>query len=368
MISSPGYAPDILIVDDTIANLRLLEGLLREQGFRVRPVTSGALALKAAERQCPDLILLDINMPEMDGYETCRRFKENEVLRRVPIIFLSALSDTGDKVKAFEAGGVDYVTKPFQFEEVLARVRTHLTIRQLQAGLEQHNWNLHVLVKAQLAEIFESQHATILALSKLAESRDDDTGQHLDRVKAYCKLLGEALRGDPHYAPIINDEFCENLVFASPLHDIGKVGIPDAVLCKPGKLTDEEFAVMRTHTTIGAATLKTVLNRYPSNKFIQMGLEIARSHHEKWDGTGYPDRIAGLDIPLSARVMAIADVYDALTSERCYKKAMPHEKALDIIVDGAGTHFDPYLMPSLGKVAEGFREVRTALAQGKPIV
>lgn len=349
---------NILVVDDTVANLRLLEGLLREQGFKVRPVTNGPEAIKAATRECPDLILLDINMPEMDGYEVCRRLKEDDVLSRVPVIFISALNETMDKVKAFGVGGVDYVSKPFQFEEVLARVQAHLTIRRLQAGLERHNWNLHVLVRAQMAEISDSQRATIFALSKLAESRDDDTGQHLDRVQAYCRLLGTALHDDPRYAEVVTEEFLENLIYASPLHDIGKVGIPDAVLCKPGKLTPEEFATMKTHTLIGAKTLKSVLDSYPGNAFVQMGLEIARSHHEKWDGSGYPDRLTGTDIPLSARIMAVADVYDALTSERCYKNAMPHDDAMDIIVQGAGNHFDPYFMPFIRQVAEGFRAVR----------
>ena len=352
---------DILVVDDTVANLHLLEGLLREQGFKVRPVTSGPQAIKAAARECPDLILLDINMPEMDGYTVCKKLKEDEILRRVPVIFISALSETMDKVKAFSAGGVDYVTKPVQFEEVLARVQAHLTIRRLQAGLERHNWNLHILVKAQMAEISDSQRATIFALSKLAESRDDDTGHHLERVQAYCKLLGGAMHRDERYSEVVTEEFLENLVYASPLHDVGKVGIPDAILCKPGKLTDEEFATMKSHTLIGAKTLKSVLDSYPGNAFVQMGLEIARSHHEKWDGSGYPDRLVGADIPLSARIMAVADVYDALTSERCYKKAMPHDDAMDIIVQGAGMHFDPYLMPFIRHVAEEFRAVRVRM-------
>lgn len=360
---APNAGADVLVVDDTVANLRLLEGLLREHGFRVRPVTSGAQALKAAARQVPDIILLDINMPEMDGYTVCERLKEDEILRRVPVLFISALDETIDKVRAFGVGGVDYVTKPFQFAELLARMQTHLTLRRLQTDLERHNQNLHVLVRAQLTEIYASQLATILAMSKLAESRDDDTGQHLERVQAYCNLLGKAMQQDPRYAGIVDREYVMNLVHASPLHDIGKVGIPDAVLCKPGRLTPEEFEVMKTHADIGAKTLQAVLDQYPSNEYIQMGLAIAHFHHEKWDGSGYPTGRSGSDIPLCARIMAIADVYDALTSERCYKKAMSHDESLGILVQGAGTHFDPYLMPFLRMVADDFRQVRLERGQ-----
>jgi putative two-component system response regulator len=352
---------DILVVDDTPANLRLLTGILQGQGYRVRPVPSGPLALRAAALEPPDLVLLDINMPEMDGYEVCRRLKTDPALDRVPVIFISALTETADKVQAFGLGGVDYVTKPFQAEEVLARVRTHLTLRRLQATLELHNARLEELVAAQVAEISQAQLATILALSKLAESRDDNTGKHLERVQGYCRILAERLHGMAEYRDQVTDRFIEDIHHASPLHDIGKVAIPDSILLKPGPLTEDEFTVMKTHTIHGAATLEAVQARYPGNSFINMGIEIARSHHEHWDGGGYPDGRSGSDIPLSARIMSIADVYDALTSERCYKPALTHERTLEMMLSLGGAHFDPALMPVLLDCADEFDRTRAAL-------
>jgi len=359
-VREPQASPqaDILIVDDTPANLRLLSGMLEEHGYGVRPVPNGPLALRAAASQTPDLILLDINMPEMDGYEVCEKLKNDPVLQRAPVIFISALDDTVDKVKAFGVGGVDYITKPFQIEEVLARVSTHLTIRRLQHELELHNATLEAKVAEQVKEISEAQLATIFALSKLAESRDDETGKHLERVQRYCRILATELSTMPAFAQTVTDAFIESIFNASPLHDIGKVAIPDAVLLKADRLTVEEFAVMKTHTTIGAATLEAVQAQYPSNALVAMGVEIARNHHEKWDGTGYPAGRSGLDIPLSARITAIADHYDALTSERCYKDAFSHERSIAIIADGEGTHFDPDIAPAFQRVAGQFDAVR----------
>lgn len=352
---------DILIVDDTPANLRLLGGMLEEHGYGVRPVPNGPLALKAAAHQRPDLILLDINMPEMDGYEVCNKLKADPALRKAPVIFISALDDTMDKVKAFQVGGVDYITKPFQIEEVLARVDTHLTIRRLHGELEEHNLHLEAKVAEQVKEISEAQLATIFALSKLAESRDDDTGKHLERVQNYCRILAEELRQTDAFADEVTPGYIACIFHACPLHDIGKVAIPDAVLLKPGKLTGEEYAVMQEHTVIGALTLEAVRAQYPKNAFVVMGVEIARTHHEKWDGSGYPSGLAGGDIPLCGRITAIADVYDALTSARCYKAAFSHEKSRGIILNDAGTHFDPVLVEAFERVQGEFDRVRAAL-------
>ena len=341
---------NIMIVDDTLANLRLLEGMLRDKGYNVRPFPRDRFALNAAKNDPPDLILLDINMPEMNGFEVCDVLKEADDTRDIPVIFISALNEIKDKIDAFSAGGVDYVTKPFQFEEVQARVDTHLKLRRLQVELERHNGQLESLVQEKIGEVLEAkeeisqaQLATIVAMSKIAESRDDDTGKHIERVQAYCRTLAVKLHTMPEYERIIDDEYIENLSQASPLHDIGKVGIPDAVLCKPGKLTDEEFETMETHTVLGAETLQAVKAQYPNNAFVNMGIEIARSHHEKWNGMGYPDGLSGEEIPLCARIMTVADVYDALRSDRCYKKAFSHEKSRDIIQNDSGTHFDASL-------------------------
>jgi len=355
--TAPKDMTDILIVDDDPDNLQVLERFLKKKGYRIRLAQSGSVALQTAERDPPDLVLLDINMPDLGGFEVCRLFKENEQLRSVPILFLSGLDNTTDKVKAFQAGGVDYVTKPFQFEEILSRVETHLKMRRLQIELEKHSRNLESLVREQVKEISDSQLAAIFALAKLAESRDEDTGKHLERVQTFCKLLAAKLSEQPRYRDHIGSTYTENIHHASPLHDIGKVGIRDSILLKPGKLTLEEFETMKNHAILGAQTLEEVRSKYPKNAIINMGIAIARSHHEKWDGSGYPDGLAGEDIPLSARIMAVADVYDALRSKRCYKLRLSHERSCAIILENSSTHFDPSVVEAFGELEGRFEKI-----------
>ncbi|MEW6265437.1 MAG: HD domain-containing phosphohydrolase [Thermodesulfobacteriota bacterium] len=341
---------NILVVDDVPANLTLLTGMLKEKRYHVRPVPSGKLALKAVERDPPDLILLDITMPEMDGFEVCQRLKQDVRFRDIPVIFISALTETLDKVKAFGSGGVDYVTKPFQFEEVEARVETHLKLRRYQMHLEE-------LVKEQVEEISASQVSTIFALSKLAESRDKETGKHLERVRAYCKILAEKIGRENPYNRVIDAAFIHDIFNASPLHDIGKVATPDQVLLKSGKLTPEEFEIMKRHSPVGATTMEAVRDVYPKNAFINMGISIARSHHERWDGEGYPDGLKGEEIPVAARIMAIADVYDALRSKRCYKGSFSREQSRELMANGRGTQFDPGVVMAFLALEEDFDRV-----------
>ncbi len=347
----------IMVVDDTPANLKLLEQMLGGQNYRVLGFPRGVMALRAAALNAPDLILLDIDMPEMDGFEVCRRLKADETLKDIPVLFISALIETEDKVKAFFVGGVDYVTKPFQFEEVHARVKTHLRLRWMQRELERHNHQLEDLVQEKVSEISNSQLATIVALSKLAEYRDDETGQHINHTRTYCRLLAEKLRDNTRFSKVISETFIENIYSAAPLHDIGKVSIADNILLKPGKLTSEEFEIMKTHTTVGAMTLESVRAMYPKNGFVNMGICLTRSHHEKWDGSGYPDGLVGEEIPLSARIMALADVYDALRSKRPYKEAFSHEKSRKIIQEGAGKHFDPDVQSAFVAIESKFTEI-----------
>jgi putative two-component system response regulator len=330
-----------MIVDDSRSSLQLLEDMLCEQGYTVHPFPDGGQALRWAQTYPPDLILLDIIMPSMDGFEVCENLKKHEMLRDIPVIFISSRNEIKCKVKAFSMGCVDYITRPFECEEVRTRVKTHLRLRQMRIELERQNHELERLVEEKVREITNSWIATILALAKLAESRDDDTGNHLERVQVLCKILAENLAKLPEYDGTIDRKFIDNIYHASPLHDIGKVGIPDKILLKPGKLDQEEFDMMKQHTIIGAQTLEAVQRKYQGNVFIDMGIAIARSHHERWDGRGYPDGLAGYEIPLCARIMAVADVYDALRTNRCYKQAIPHEKAVTIIREGRGTHFAP---------------------------
>ncbi len=352
---------DILIVDDTLANIQVLSGMLKQQGYKVRPVLDGKTALKAAETNAPDLILLDITMPDMDGYEVCTRLKENPKLNHIPVIFISALTEPLDKVRAFTVGGVDYITKPFQLEEVRVRVENHLRLANLQHQIENYNHFLEEKVIEQVREISDSQMATILALAKLAEYRDEDTGRHIERIQYFCRLLVTCLAENPKHKKLLTPLYIDNISHASPLHDIGKVGIPDYILLKPGKLTPDEFEIMKTHTVIGFDLLQTVKNRYTKNSFINLGIEISRSHHEKWDGSGYPDGLKGTDIPMSARILAVADVYDALRSKRPYKTGFDHATSMKIILEGRGIHFDPEVVDAFSDRQDEFMRIYAEL-------
>ena len=340
----------IMAVDDTPGNLTLLREMFKDSGHRLLTFPHGKMALKAADNKPPSLFLLDINMPDMNGFEVCAQLKANDELKEIPVIFISAMTDTLDKVKAFSVGGVDFVTKPFQFDEVRARVSTHLRLQKLQSDLKTQNRQLEEIVKEQVREISNSQLATIIALSKLSESRDDETGGHIERTQLIYRALAERL----HFCENFIDNLIEDVCYASPLHDIGKVGIEDKILLKPSSLSNEEFEIMKTHTIIGADTLQKVYEQYPMNLFLKTGIAIARWHHEKWDGTGYPDGLKGEEIPLCARIMAVADVYDALRSVRPYKPAFTHEKSVEIIRDGAGKHFDPVVIMAFMEVEQFF--------------
>lgn len=355
-------AGSVLIVDDDPKIVRLLTSILRTDGYEVHSAGSGASAIEKAIECHPDLVLLDIRMPDVDGFNIRERMESIDSLRSVPVIFVSGLTEVDTKVKAFRLGASDYISKPFEPEEICARVRAHLRLYRLQRQMEQRNQVLNKLVEEQVREISDAQISTIFALAKLAESRDDDTGAHIERVRDYCRILADQISSKDEFKSHIDSEYVGNIYNASPLHDIGKVGIPDAILLKPGKLTPEEFDIMKTHTVIGADTLQAVADRHPHNLFVRMGIAIARSHHEKWDGSGYPDGLAGEDIPLSARIMAVADVYDALRTERCYKPAFPHEQAAAIIREGKGAHFDPRLVDAFDEMEAVFEDIRSAVA------
>lgn len=344
----------ILIVDDTPSNIHILMETLKED-YAILVATSGPKALTlAASPNPPDLILLDVMMDGMDGHEVCRRLKADVRTEGIPVIFVTTLSQTDDEATGLELGAVDYITKPIQPAIVKARVRNHLELKA-------HRDNLQQLVADQVRDISASRLSTIFALSKLAESRDDDTGQHLERTQIYCEMVARRLMVKGTFPEVVDERFIETIYWASPLHDVGKVGVPDQVLCKQGKLTDEEFEIMKLHTTRGSETLRLVTESYPDNNFIRMGLAIARSHHEKWNGSGYPDGLAGEQIPLAARIMAVADVYDALTSKRCYKDAMTHQQATEIILRDSGSHFDPAVVEAFEEIADEVDRIRACL-------
>jgi len=347
----------ILVVDDNETNLKILKLILEKDGYEIHTTQSPECVVERMDVFFPDIILMDINMPKKSGYELCRDIKFLDNLKHIPIIFISALTDSEDIVKGFHMGAVDYITKPFKSEEVRARVSTHLEIKRLQEELKDHNAKLEIRVAEQVKLITRTQMETIFSLAKLAQSRDDDTGKHLERVQNYCELLAIELQKNSIYTDQISETFINNIKQASPLHDIGKVGISDTILLKPGKLTDEEFAIMKTHTTIGFETLKEVNAKFGENAFIEMGMVIARSHHERFAGGGYPDNIKGQEIALAARIMSIADVYDALRSKRTYKDAFSQEKTVSIILEGSGTQFDSVIVNAFERIADKFNEV-----------
>lgn len=360
----PGDVPTIMVVDDKGEVVSFLTSLLKSRGYAVLPFQRPTLALEALERLVPDLVLTDINMPEMDGYELCECIKADPRFQHIPVVFMSAMDDTTVKVRAFRGGGVDYLTKPFEIEEVQARVATHLRLRRMQVELERRNESLLRVVRKQVKDIADAHMAAIFALAKLAECRDGTTARHLERVQAYCRVLARRLQGLPEFSGIITDDYIATIEQASPLHDIGKVGIGDAILLKPGRLTDAEFETMKQHTVIGAETLYEVCLKHPGNAFIEMGTRIARSHHEHWNGTGYPDRLSERGIPLCARIMAIADVYDAIRSQRPYKPAMPHAQAALLIEADGGSHFDPQMVRAFLEVADEFHEISRRMRDG----
>lgn len=340
-LSSPKST--LLIVDDVPENLGVLGELLRGAGYRVRLADSGRAALAYAAREPrPDLILLDVMMPEMDGYEVLRRLRENPLSRDIPIVFLTALSETRDEERGLDLGAADYITKPINPAVVLARVRTQLEAKQARDWLHNQNDFLEAEVARRMQENDSIQAVSIRALAHLAEIRDPETGNHILRTQGYVRLLASRLARHPRFSTVLDERNIELLARSAPLHDIGKVGIPDAILQKPGKLTPAEWEIMKTHARLGSDAIDLAERDIEQEvEFLSLAKEIAHWHHERWDGTGYPDGLAGEAIPLSARLMTLADVFDALISVRVYKPAMPFGEARDIIVAGRGAQFDP---------------------------
>jgi putative two-component system response regulator len=355
----------ILVVDDTPDNITLLCSVLGDQ-YRNKVATSGIKALKIARAdQPPDLILLDIMMPDMDGYEVCRQLKADPATRHIPIIFLTAKTEEGDETKGFELGAVDYITKPIVPSILMARVDTHIALQGARKFLEKQNVILEEQVEERTHRLVALQDAIIIAMASLAETRDNDTGNHIRRTQHFIRELALCLRErGARYAQYLDDSVVTTLFKTAPLHDIGKVGVPDAILLKPGRLTQEEFEVMKMHTVYGRdAIIAAEKTLDTPESFLKMAMDIAYSHHEKWDGTGYPQGIAGEAIPLSARLMAIADVYDALIARRIYKEPMPHSQAVTVIENGSGTHFDPEAVAAFSAIKDKFEAIAAQFAE-----
>ncbi|MBF0264731.1 MAG: two-component system response regulator [Gammaproteobacteria bacterium] len=346
----------ILIVDDTPENIELLRQLLK-QDYTVIAAINGEKALKLAHGSSkPDMILLDIMMPGMDGYEVCTRLKEDPDTCEIPVIFITALTQTGHEAKGLELGAVDYITKPF--EPLLVKSRIH---NQLE--LKRHQDNLEQLVKERTRELAITQQVTIEAMGTLAEYRDPETGGHIKRTQSYIRAVARYLsQHNEKYQQLLSDDIIEKLYNVAPLHDIGKVSVRDDILLKPGKLTKDEFELMKKHVEYGSQAIMSAEKRLGSSSYFALAREIIENHHEKWDGSGYPNQKQGEQIPLSGRLMAIADVYDALISVRVYKQAMSHEQALDIIKEGRDTHFAPDIVDAFMAIEQEVHEIALTYA------
>ncbi len=347
--------PTVLVVDDTPDNLSLMSGLLKDR-YRVKVANNGEKAIKIAQgTDAPDLILLDIMMPGLSGYEVCEILKKDAATRDIPIIFLTAMTATDDEKKGLELGAVDFITKPVNPPIVMARVATQLQVKAAADFLKDQNSYLEQEVAKRTRELAAIQDVTILAMASLAETRDNDTGNHIRRTQHYMKLLADHLQPHPRFSEFLTDHTIAMLFKSAPLHDIGKVGIPDRILLKPGRFEPHEMEIMKTHCKLGRDAIQHAEDQLGLEvEFLKYAKEIAYGHQEKWDGTGYPEGLAGDAIPLSARLMAVADVYDALISRRVYKEGMPHEKAVGIIAEGRGTHFDPDITDAFLALAESF--------------
>jgi len=368
----------ILVVDDMPENLEVI-GALLQPFYAVRLAQSGEQALHAArEEPIPDLILLDIMMPEMDGYAVLARLRTSPETSAIPVIFVTAMSDDEDEQRGLDLGVADYMHKPMRPAILLARVRNQLELKQGRDRLEDWNGSLQREVRRRMRENELVRDVTLHALATLAERRDGSTGNHLYRTKSFVQALGAQLLRSKRYVDQLDAGQLEQMVRAAPLHDVGKVGIPDEILLKPGKLTAAEFEIMKGHARIGAEAIGDSISRASNESghdeattcaalgFLRVAQEIAASHHEKWDGSGYPLGLSGQSIPLAARLMAVADVFDALSTKRVYKDSWDLEQVNDYLRQQSGTHFDPVLVEAYLAIRDEFRTIAEQYVDVQP--
>ncbi|MFZ4479657.1 MAG: HD domain-containing phosphohydrolase [Rhodoferax sp.] len=349
--------PCILIVDDSPANLSLLAGLLIKQ-YTVKTATAGARVLKVAADEQPDLILLDIMMPDLDGYEVCRRLKADPRTGDIPVIFLTSKTDPESEQLGMAVGAVDYITRPVTPAILLSRVSAHCTAATTTKNLRISNEYLEFEVAKRTRQMTALQNVTILAMASLAETRDSETGNHLKRTQHYMELLCRYLCRQQRFTDYLSPERIQMLIRCAPLHDIGKVGIPDRILLNPGRYEPQDYQIMKTHCVLGRdAIANAQASAAEDDSFFDIAKELIYSHHEKWDGSGYPQGLAGDLIPIPARLMALADVYDALISPRVYKEGLPHEQAARVIIEGRGQHFDPDVVDAFVALDTEFQAV-----------
>lgn len=356
---------DLLIVDDDPKITAALERLLIDD-YTVMTKNNPLIVVETAARLQPKVILLDIQMPLKSGIDVCRELKSNPLTADIPVIFITALYNAEVLKEAFEAGGADYISKPFLNAEIQLRVKNQMALAVITESQKEEIRYLENLSDLVAQSLIRAQMATIVAISKMMELRDPYTGGHIYRIQHGCRLMAQLCLNDPVFASEVNTEFINGIFYASALHDIGKLAIPDQILLKDGALTEAEYELMKSHTRVGAESLLEINKLYPGNEFIRLGVEITQNHHERWDGKGYPNSIQGLSIPLSARIMTIVDVYDALRSVRSYKLAWPHEECLNYIKGESGKLFDPDLVAIFESNHEQFDALHQELTQNQP--
>lgn len=339
----------ILIVDDNKANIKIAQTIL-ENEYRVVAALSGEKALEFLSNAIPDLILLDINMPDMTGFDVMEELRFNDQWNSIPVIFLTASIEPHIEAKCFKLGAVDFICKPFVPEVIRNRINRTLELESYRKNLEEHVEKQSKKIVQQSKELaykqqalMEIQQEVIISMANLIEGRDDNTGGHIKRTSQYVELIGKSLKEKGNFIEILSDEYIDNLYKAAPLHDIGKICISDTILKKPSRLTKEEFDIMKTHAKKGGQVIRSTMSKIEKEEFIDIAFDIATYHHEKWNGDGYPEGLKGEEIPLSARIMSVADVFDALISERCYKEALSINEAFKIIEKSCGNHFDPVI-------------------------
>ncbi len=348
----------VLLVDDSPLIHKIVKRVLDHE-YQTIAYESGEEALENLDRIKPDLVLLDVDMPGMDGFEIIKLMKRNKMMAEIPIIFLTAKNDVNFEFEAFELGAVDYINKPFANPLLQKRVEIHLAHAIQKKTLSNYNEDLKHKVEEKTKIIKELQYAIIYTLADLVEMRDNSTGGHVLRTQAYIEALLDYLQKKNVYQDCLKGIDKKMFMEASQLHDVGKVAIPDAILQKPARLLPDEFEIIKTHTTIGYKAILRAMELTSDKAFLNFAAEAALNHHERWDGTGYPAGLVGEDIPITGRLMAIADVYDALVSERHYKASMTHEEAMEVLKDGRGSHFDPVLIDAVLAIKDQFREIST---------